>query len=128
MAADPKPICEPGAPSSNQELEVPRTTIAPLTVALGLAMIAAGVITSLAFVMVGISIVVAGVGLWISNLLPGSGHVHIVLVTRASKPLVGAVKASAVEHLHAGMPGYRLRLPAEVHPISAGIVGGILGG
>ena len=26
------------------------------------------------------------------------------------------------------MPGYRLRMPAEVHPISAGIKGGIVGG
>ena len=26
------------------------------------------------------------------------------------------------------MPGYRLRLPEEVHPISAGIKGGIVGG
>ena len=26
------------------------------------------------------------------------------------------------------MPGYRLRLPAKVHPISAGIKGGIVGG
>ena len=26
------------------------------------------------------------------------------------------------------MPGYRLRMPEEVHPISAGIKGGIVGG
>ena len=30
--------------------------------------------------------------------------------------------------MHEGMPGYRLRLPVKVHPISAGIKGGILGG
>jgi hypothetical protein len=33
-----------------------------------------------------------------------------------------------VERLSEGMPGYRLRLPQDVHPISAGIKGGIVGG
>ena len=33
-----------------------------------------------------------------------------------------------VEHLRPGMPGYRLRLPQDVHPISAGLKGGIVGG
>ena len=36
--------------------------------------------------------------------------------------------AGSVEQLHAGLPGYRLRMPAEVHPISAGLKGGIVGG
>ena len=33
-----------------------------------------------------------------------------------------------VEHLRPGMPGYRLRLPQDVHPVSAGLKGGIVGG
>src|SRR5262249_3351793 len=33
-----------------------------------------------------------------------------------------------VEQLRAGMPGYRLRLPQAVHPVSAGLKGGIIGG
>jgi hypothetical protein len=33
-----------------------------------------------------------------------------------------------VEQLRAGLPGYRLRLPTAVHPISAGVKGGLLGG
>src|SRR5262249_5162383 len=33
-----------------------------------------------------------------------------------------------VEHLRPDMPGYRLRLPEDVHPVSAGIKGGIVGG
>jgi hypothetical protein len=33
-----------------------------------------------------------------------------------------------VEQLREGLPGYRLRLPEDVHPISAGIKGGIVGG
>src|SRR5262249_37067978 len=33
-----------------------------------------------------------------------------------------------VERLRPGMPGYRLRLPQDVHPVSAGVKGGIAGG
>jgi hypothetical protein len=36
--------------------------------------------------------------------------------------------AETVEQLRPGLPGYRLRLPTEVHPISAGLRGGIVGG
>ncbi len=38
------------------------------------------------------------------------------------------VKLSGVGRMQEGMPGSRLRLPNEVHPISAGIKGGLLGG
>jgi uncharacterized membrane protein YagU involved in acid resistance len=33
-----------------------------------------------------------------------------------------------IEQLHEGAPGYRFRLPEKVHPISAGLKGGIVGG
>src|SRR5262249_54801895 len=33
-----------------------------------------------------------------------------------------------VEQLRPGVPGYRLRLPERVHPISAGLKGGLAGG
>ncbi len=36
--------------------------------------------------------------------------------------------AAEVERLRHGMPGYRLRLPVKVHPVSAGVKGGIVGG
>jgi hypothetical protein len=34
----------------------------------------------------------------------------------------------SVEHLERGKPGYRLRMPEQVHPISAGVRGGLVGG
>ena len=37
-------------------------------------------------------------------------------------------KWEQVEQLRPGMPGYRVRLPEAIHPISAGVKGGILGG
>jgi hypothetical protein len=128
MASDRHMISEPELSSGPDELKMPRATIAPLTLSLGLAMLAVGVITSPAFLIVGAGIIVAGLGLWIANLLPGRGHVHEPLVPLAQRPLTVSGRPSTVEHLRSGMPGYRLRLPMEVHPISAGVRGGIVGG
>ena len=73
-------------------------------------------------------ILVSGLGLWVAQLLPGRGHFHEPLVEPSRRPRPVTARAGTVEHLRSGMPGYRLRMPAEVHPISAGIKGGIVGG
>src|SRR5262249_25940342 len=81
----------------------------------------------LAFIVVGAVVIVASLSIWIVQLLPERGHVHEPLSepTRPS-PAMGA--PGGVEQLRPGMPGYRLRLPQDVHPVSAGIKGGIAGG
>lgn len=107
---------------------MPQATIAPLTLSLGLAMIAVGVITSPAFLIVGAGVIIAGLSLWIGSLLPGRGHLHEPFVPVGQRPKLVLGRPLTVEHLHMGMPGYRLRLPMEVHPISAGVRGGIIGG
>jgi hypothetical protein len=128
MASDPQAILGPGPSSLPDEVEMPRATIAPLTLSLGLAMLAIGVIAGPVFLIVGVGIIIAGLGLWIANLLPGRGHVREPLVDRAQRPSVVPGRPSTVEHLQSGMPGYRMRLPMEVHPISAGVRGGVIGG
>jgi hypothetical protein len=80
-----------------------------------------------AFLVVGAVVVVAGLSIWIVQLLPGRGHVHESLVETA-RPQPVEARSGGVEHLRAGMPGYRLRLPQEVHPVSAGLKGGFVGG
>ena len=128
MTGDSQGISGSESSSSLNELEMPRPTIAPLTLSLGLAMLAVGVITSWAFLIVGAVIITAGLGLWIASLLPGRGHVREPRISPAYAPAIISARPSTVEHLHAGMPGYRLRLPTEIHPISAGVRGGIVGG
>src|SRR5262249_40436663 len=68
---------------------------------------------------------VTALATWIAEVMPGRGHVHEPLAEPA-RPVTGA--PGGVAHLHPGMPGYRLRLPQEVHPISAGLKGGLVGG
>ncbi len=127
MASDAQRSPQPEAPAAPDSLEVPRPTAAPLVVALGLAALAAGVALGIGFIAVGAAVVVAGLCIWIVQLLPGRGHVHEFL-TEAAGPQPVQARPGGVEHLRPGMPGYRLRLPQDVHPVSAGLNGGLVGG
>jgi hypothetical protein len=96
--------------------------------AAGMAVLATGITCGLGFLVVGVVFLVAGLGIWIAQLLPGRGHVHEPLAEPARRPPPVIGVPGSVEQLRPGMPGYRFRLPEDVHPISAGIKGGILGG
>src|SRR5262249_13996489 len=56
------------------------------------------------------------------------GHVHEPLSEPAPRPAATMGAPGGVEQLRPGMPGYRLRLPQAVHPVSAGLKGGFAGG
>jgi hypothetical protein len=107
-------------------VELPRPTAWPLVLSLGVALAAAGVVTGPAVMLVGGAVFAIGLAGWMGQLLPGEGHIHEPLAASAPGPVTGA--ARTVERLRTGVPGYRLRLPERVHPISAGIKGGIVGG
>ncbi len=127
MASDAQNWPQPEAPAAAESVEMPRPTASPLVLALGIALLAVGVALGTSFLVVGALVVVAGLGIWIFQLLPGRGHVHESLVEPA-RPQPVSAGPGGVEHLRPGMPGYRLRLPQDVHPISAGLKGGIAGG
>ncbi|MGO9918792.1 MAG: hypothetical protein ACLQIB_29350 [Isosphaeraceae bacterium] len=115
-------------PAGPEGLEMPRATPWPIVLALGLALLGAGLATSLVLSLVGAVLFVFGVGGWIGHLLPGRGHVREPLVEPALRPKPVVEKPGTVEQLRPGMAGNRFRLPEKVHPISAGVKGGIVGG
>src|SRR5438552_929736 len=129
MASEPR-TTQPaeGEPAAPESVPMPRPTAAPMVLALGMAVLAAGVALGPAFFLVGAVVLVAGLSIWVAQLLPGRGHVHEFLAEPARRPRPVTGAAGGVERLQHGMPGYRLRLPQAVHPISAGIKGGIVGG
>lgn len=127
MASDAKTWPQSEISAAPASVEMPRPTASPLVLSLGITLLAAGVVLGPGFLVVGAVVVVTGLGIWIVQLLPGRGHVHESLAETASLAPVMAVPGR-VEHLRQGMPGYRLRLPQDVHPISAGLKGGIVGG
>jgi hypothetical protein len=107
---------------------MPRPTVAPLVLSLGIVLLAGGLALGIAFVIVGACVLVIGLGMWIVDLLPGRGHVQEALVEPGKGPAPIAGEPGTVEQLLPGMLGYRVQLPEKVHPISAGVKGGILGG
>jgi uncharacterized membrane protein YagU involved in acid resistance len=111
-----------------QTVEMPRPNVWPMVLGLGIVLMAAGVALHLAFLAAGLVIFLAGLTGWIGQLLPGRGHHHEALVEpeRRAKPVQAVT--GIVEQLHPGRPGYRFQLPEKVHPISAGVKGGLLGG
>jgi hypothetical protein len=107
-------------------VEMPRPNVWPIVLSLGLLLMAAGVATSRGFIPVGAVLFLVGLVGWIGELLPGRGHVHEPAAAARPQPITGI--PGTVEQLLPGMPGHRLRLPEEIHPISAGVKGGIVGG
>jgi hypothetical protein len=117
----------PEPETTPQTVEMPGPTAAPLVLAFGLALAAAGIVLGSAFFAVGVVVIVVGLGIWILHLLPGRGHAQEPLGEAAQPPAI-VPATGGVAQLRPGMPGYRLRLPQDVHPVAAGIRGGIAGG
>jgi hypothetical protein len=116
------------AEGDGKSVELPRPTAWPMVLSLGLALAAAGVVTGSAFFLVGGVVFAVGLAGWVGELLPGEGHIHEPLAEPAVRPRPVTEAPGTVEQLGPGRPGYRLRLPEQVHPISAGAKGGIVGG
>src|SRR6185369_540872 len=91
-------------------------------------LLAASAPFGLAFVLAGAVMSITALGIWVGELLPGRGHCHEPLVEPARRPAPVIPELHKVEQLREGMPGYRTRLPETVHPLSAGIKGGMIGG
>ena len=115
-------------PAGRESVEMPRATAWPIVLALGITLLGAGLATSLALSVVGAVLFVFGLGGWIGDLLPGRGHRHEPLVELALRPQPVVEKPGTVDQLRPGMAGHRFRLPERIHPISAGVKGGIVGG
>ncbi len=119
----------PLEPSGEEgKIEMPAPSAAPLVLSLGITLVAAGAAMSPAFAVVGVALIVAGLARWIAQLRPGRGHIFVRAGEEGFQPRPVSPTAFPVQTLKPGMAGYRMRLPETVHPISAGIRGGIAGG
>ena len=112
----------------HERVEMPRSTVWPLVLALGITFLGTGLATSWALSVVGSLLFLFGLGGWVGQLLPGRGHMHEPWVEPALRPKPVAGRPGTVDQLRPGLAGYRFQLPEKIHPISAGVKGGILGG
>jgi hypothetical protein len=111
-------------PSNN--IEVPAPTPWPFVTAFGLALLAGGLVTSLAVSVVGLVVILFGAVGWFRDVLPVPKE---ELVTIAPTPEPIFVRSTRrVAHLQAGEEGHRVYIPVRVHPYTAGLFGGAVGG
>jgi len=111
---------------SSNSIEVPAPTPWPFVTSFGLALLFAGLVTSLAVSVVGLVVILFGAVGWFRDVLPVPKE---ELVAIAPTPALVFVRSTRrVAHLQAGAEGHRVYIPITVHPYSAGLLGGALGG
>ena len=111
---------------SSNTIEVPAPTPWPFVTSFGLALLFAGLVTSLAVSIVGFVVILFGAVGWFRDVLPVPKE-ELVAVAEAPAPIF-ARSTRRVAHLQAGAEGHRVYIPITVHPYSAGLLGGALGG
>jgi len=92
--------------------------------ALGLALITGGLVSSRILGIVGAVLSVAGAIGWFFQVLPHEKHEDVPVVP---KPVPIATTTRKVARIAAAQAPHRARLPLEIYPISAGIKGGLAG-
>jgi hypothetical protein len=113
--------------SEQDSIELPAPSFWPFVTAAGIAMIGAGFVTNVAFLVVGAVVVFIAVLGWWRAVIPVEEHEEVP-INQALRPAPIMVEARSVVRLRAGEGGHRVRIPEEVHPYYAGVWGGLAGG
>ena len=111
---------------SSNSIEVPAPTPWPFVTSFGLALLFAGLVTSLAVSIVGLVVILFGAVGWFRDVLPVPKEELVAIGTTPAPIFVRSTRR--VAHLQAGAEGHRVYIPITVHPYSAGLLGGALGG
>lgn len=109
-------------------IAMPTPTAWPFVAAFGVTLGFAGLVTHVSVSIVGVVLFLRGAIGWWREVLPVEQHedIRVRPVEQRAAPVTPA--PHAVEHLRVGEAGHRVRIPVEIHPYSAGIKGGIVGG
>jgi len=105
-------------------IKVPASTAWPIVLAFGITLLFAGLVTSEAVSILGAIIAVAGAVGWFRDVLPREAHESVKAVLQA--PSVTTMRRE-VARIEIARELRRAWLPVEVHPISAGVKGGLAG-
>ena len=107
--------------------ELPAPTPWPMITAFGITLLCTGLVTHVAVSVVGLILALRGAVGWFCEDLPVERHAPVPMRPMGQRAQSVKVSAHTVAHLRAGEAGHRVRIPAEIHPYSAGIIGGCVG-
>lgn len=113
--------------SAAESVHLPAPTAWPFVVAFGVSLMGLGLATHLVVTLVGVVILVRGLVGWFTDVLPVEKHEMIPIRPEAERAAKVIVARRSVRHLAPGAAGHRVRIPAEIHPYSSGIKGGLAG-
>src|SRR5262245_16018722 len=105
-------------------VDLPAPTAWPIVLAFGLALLFAGLLTSITVSALGAILATAGCVGWFRQLLPHEQHETVPLVT---EPVPIITERREVVRIEIVPEMHRARLPIEIYPISAGVKGGLAG-
>ena len=127
---DPDWNYEPAEPfnhtqnKSEDVVALPAKTPWPVVLALGFALVFAGLVTTVFVSALGTVLALCGCVGWFRDVLPQEKHEPVITV--ATPPVTTNRPQIAQFHRMTGHP-HRAHLPLEIHPVSAGIRGGLAG-
>src|ERR1039458_903083 len=107
------------------DVMLPAPTAWPFTLALGLALIFAGMLTNVSISILGAVLYLSGAVGWFREVLP---HEHHVRVPAEPEAETGTVPAREVMRLPVSRHVQGACLPLKIYPVSAGVKGVLAGG
>jgi hypothetical protein len=110
----------------NHDIEVPAPTAWPLAMAFGITLMSAGLVTTPLLSLLGATLMLTGAVGWFRQVLPREHTVSVTEAEAGGAP--GVIPRAPTRPPRIAEAGHRVRVPVEVHPVSAGVKGGLLGG
>ena len=109
-------------------IEMPATAGWPMILAFGITLLCAGLVTHLAVSAVGLLLTMRAAVGWFKEIFPVETHEFVPVAPESQRAQPVKVSPRSVVRLEAGVGSHRVRIPAEIHPYSSGIKGGLVGG
>jgi hypothetical protein len=110
--------------SATDTVKAPAPTSWPIVLAFGITLVFAGMVTSGAVSVLGAILAIAGVVGWFRDVLPHEAHESVQVERQL--PGIASIRRE-VARVELGEELRRAWLPVEIHPVSAGIKGGLAG-
>jgi hypothetical protein len=106
-------------------IELPAPTAWPIILAFGLTLVFTGLVTNASVSILGAILTIAGCVGWFRDVLPHEGYESVPVVETVPTVATRRTQVARVKWMTEEMQ--RARLPLEIYPMSAGVIGGLAG-